>query len=59
MSDDNKTRMIDWAKFVVGTILFGALLAVHVWLKELDPWLFGLPALLWGVDLSSLVRKGK
>ena len=51
---DEKTTAFAWARFIVGSILMVALLGIHVWVKELPVWLFGLPAALWGIDLSSL-----
>lgn len=59
MSDERKTTLFAWVKFIVGTILFAALIGIHVWVKELPVWLFGLPAALWGVDLSSMFGRGK
>lgn len=60
MSADQKTTLFAWVKFIIGTILFVGLIGIHVWVKELPVWLFGLPAALWGVDLSSLLgRSGK
>lgn len=51
---DEKTPLFAWVKFIFGALLMVALLGIHVWVKELPVWLFGLPAALWGVDLSSL-----
>lgn len=59
MTDQAKTTAMAWVKFIVGTILFVALISIHVWVKELPVWIFGLPAALWGVDLSSMFRGGK
>ena len=51
---DEKTTAFAWAKFVFGALLMIVLLIIHVWVKDLPVWLFGLPAALWGVDLGSL-----
>lgn len=51
---DEKTSLFAWVKFIFGALLMVALLGIHVWVKELPVWLFGLPAALWGIDLSSL-----
>ena len=52
---DEKTTAFAWVKFIFGALLMVALLIIHVWFKDLPVWIFGLPAALWGVDLSSLL----
>lgn len=54
---DERATVFDWVKLIIGTILFAALIAIHVWVKELPVWLFGLPAALWGVDLSKVLGR--
>lgn len=54
---DDKITAFAWAKFIAGTIMFCALVGIHVWVKDLPVWLFGLPAALWGIDLSSLLGR--
>lgn len=51
--------IFDKVKFAIGIILFVGLIGIHVWVKELPVWLFGLPAALWGVDLSAAFGRKK
>lgn len=57
MADGEKRNLIEWARFIVGVLLFAGLIGVHVFLKELPIWLLALPAALWGVDVSALWGK--
>lgn len=55
----DEETIFDWIKFIVGVILFVGLIAVHVWVKDLPVYVFGLPAALWGIDLASAFGRKK
>lgn len=56
---EEKASAMAWAKLVLGTVIFLAMLVIHTWVKELPYWLFAAPTALWGIDLSSLLPGGK
>lgn len=58
MSDESRWTF-ERVKFAIGIALFVGLVVVHVAFKELPVYILGLPAVLWGVDLSSLLPGGK
>lgn len=54
MSDEAKATFYDWARWIVGTIVFCAMLYAHVFIKELPLLLFAVPAFLVGIKPESL-----
>jgi predicted Kef-type K+ transport protein len=55
MSSEQKATAFQIVKFVVGVILFAALVGIHVWVKELPVWLIALPGALWGIDAAAFL----
>ena len=53
-----QTKALEWAKFVVGAILFAGMLYIHAYVKELSIFLMAVPGLLMGVDLSKFLPNG-
>lgn len=53
MSDSQKTTLFAWTRFIVGCIGVTAFMLVHIYIKELPPWLIAMPGALWGVDLKN------
>jgi len=51
-------KALEWAKFVVGAILFAGMLYIHAYVKELSIFLMAVPGLLMGVDLSKYIPGG-
>lgn len=59
MSEEAKTSAMAWAKFIVASILAGAMLAIHAFVKDLPIVLLAAPYILLGVDLSKFLTIGK
>ena len=59
MNDRKPARAdaLTWAKFVLGAVLFGALLYVYLFVREFPAWLFGVPAILLGVDPARMLGR--
>lgn len=51
-------KALEWAKFLVGAVLFGGMLYIHAYVKELSIFLMAVPGLLMGVDLSKYIPNG-
>ena len=51
-------KALEWAKFIVGAILFAGMLYIHAYVKELSIFLMAVPGLLMGVDLSKYIPNG-
>lgn len=45
-----------WMQFLFGVFFLAAMLYIHVWVKELELWLFGFPAFLLGMDLTKIMK---
>jgi len=59
MSREQKTNAMAWAKFIVASILAGAMLYIHSFVKELPLVLLAAPYVLMGVDLSKFITIGR
>jgi hypothetical protein len=59
MSVEQKTTAMAWAKFIVASILAGAMLYLHSYVKDLPMILLAGPYVLMGVDLSKFITIGK
>lgn len=57
MSDDTRAKL-DWARWIVGTVVFCGMLYVHVFHKELPLLLFGVPAFLVGIKPENITKIG-
>lgn len=55
MSDQLKASLYDWARWIVGTIVFCGMLYFHIFHKELPLILFGVPAFLVGIKPENLI----
>ncbi len=53
---ENVTTAFEWAKFIVGVVFFGAMLYVHVFVKELSYFLLAVPGLLMGIDPVKIIN---
>jgi len=53
-----ETKALEWAKFVVGAVLFAGMLYIHAYVKELSIFLMAVPGLLMGVDVSRYFPNG-
>lgn len=58
MSDENKTTAMEWAKFIAAIILFGVMLYIHAFVKELSLILLAAPWALMGIDLGKIIQIG-
>ena len=54
-----QTKALEWAKFVVGAILFAGMLYIHAFVVPLSIFLMAIPGILMGVDVSKLLPGGK
>lgn len=43
-------------RFFVGAFFFAAMIAISVWVQPLNIWLFGVPAVLMGIDPRKLLN---
>lgn len=48
----------EWAKLIIGAVMFVGLIYVHAYVKELSVFILALPAAVMGVDLSKLLNIG-
>lgn len=55
MSEQSKATLYDWARWIVGTIVFCGMLYFHIFHKELPLLLFGVPAFLIGIKPENLI----
>lgn len=58
MTDKQKTKLFTWAQFVVGVFLVCAMLYLHVYVKELSPFIWLIPGALLKVGFDQY-SKGK
>lgn len=58
MDEQEPSKALEWAKFVVGALLFAGMLYIHAYVKELSIFLMAVPGLLMGVDLSKYIPSG-
>ena len=54
----NKPTLFEWARFIVGALLFAGLIYVHAYVKELSVFIIAIPALLMGLDPSKFIKIG-
>lgn len=57
--EQKKPSRLEWARFIVGALLFVGLIVINVWVKELSLFIIGIPALLMGIDPKKLLGGGK
>lgn len=50
MADEEKVSAFRWAQFIFGALAFAALIYVHIFVKELEWWIIGIPGALLGID---------
>ena len=55
MSEETTKTAFDWARWIVGTVVFCGMLYVHVFHKEIPLILFGVPAFLVGIKPEGLL----
>lgn len=53
------TRALQWAKLILGAVLFAGMLYIHAYVKELSIFLMAVPGFLMGVDLSKYLPGNK
>lgn len=49
---------MEWAKFIAAIILFGVMLYIHAFVKELSLILLAAPWALMGIDLGKIIQIG-
>ena len=54
-----RSRDLAVAKFWVGVVVFFTLLGIHFWVREVPYFLWGFPAVLWGVKVENFWTGGK
>jgi len=58
MADETKATAMEWAKFIVATLLFCGMLYIHSFVKELSLILLSAPWALMGIDLGKIIQIG-
>lgn len=58
MSDREKASALDWAKFIVGAVIFAGLAYAQFGLgKEVPLWWVGIVGLLMGLDPIKIIER--
>jgi len=53
-----ETKALEWAKFVVGAVLFAGMLYIHAYVVPLSIFLMAIPGILMGVDVAKFLPGG-
>lgn len=54
MSENDRETAITWARLFIGSLLFAAMLYIHVAIKELPYWMYLFPGFLMGMRWEKL-----